>query len=177
MRRLARSLYFWVLTAVLAGVLVGWLWPATGQALQPLGEGFIRLIRMLVGPIVFCTIVLGIAHMRDLPRVGRIGLKALVYFEVLSTVALLVGMLVANLARPGEGFPVAPGQLDASLVARYASAARAQSVADFLLNVIPNTLPGALTGGEILQVLLVALLVGFGAAVAGERAQPFVALI
>jgi len=177
MRRLVRTLYFWVLTAVLAGVIVGWLWPEAGVRLQPLGDGFIRLIRMLVGPIVFCTIVLGIAHMRDLPRVGRIGVKALVYFEVLSTVALLVGLVVANLARPGDGFPVDPAHLDAGLVSRYASAAKTQSVADFLLNVIPQTLPGALTSGEILQVLLVALLTGFAAAVVGERAQPVIALI
>ncbi len=117
---------------------------------------------MLVGPIVFCTIVLGIAHMRDLPRVGRVGIKALAYFELLSTVALAVGMAVAALARPGAGFHVDPATLDAAAVAKYASAAHEQSVADFLLNVIPATLPGALTSGELLQVLLVALLTGFG---------------
>ena len=177
MRHLARSLYFWVLTAVVAGVLVGSFAPATGVALQPLGEGFIRLIRMLVGPIVFCTIVLGIAHMRDLPRVGRVGLKALVYFEVLSTLALLVGVLVANLAHPGAGFRVDPATLDGAAVAKYATAAHEQTLAGFLLNVIPTTLPGALTSGEILQVLLVALLTGFAAAVVGERAQPFVSFV
>ena len=141
MRQLTRSLYFWVLTAIALGVAVGTLAPATGVALQPLGEGFIKLIRMLVGPIVFCTIVLGIAHMRDLPRVGRVGLKALVYFEVLSTVALLVGVLVANVAKPGAGFAVAPGALDAAAVAKYATAAHEQSVAGFLMNVIPTTTP------------------------------------
>ena len=177
MRRLARSLYFWVLVAVVAGALVGTLAPATGVALKPLGDGFIRLIRMLVGPIVYCTIVLGIAHMRDLPRVGRVGAKALIYFEVLSTVALGVGMLVGNLARPGDGFHVDPSRLDAAAVAKYASAAHEQSVADFLLNVIPTTLPGALTSGELLQVLVAALLTGFGAALVGERAQFFVAFI
>ena len=174
MRQLARSLYFWVLAAIVAGVLVGSLWPATGVALQPLGEGFIRLIRMLVGPIVFCTIVLGIAHMRDLPRVGRVGLKALAYFEVLSTLALLVGVLIANLTRPGEGFAASAASLDAASVAKYTAAAHEQSVTGFLLNVIPATLPGALTSGEILQVLLVALLAGFAAALVGERARPFV---
>jgi len=176
-RRLARSLYFWVLAAVIAGALLGSLEPATGMALKPLGDGFIRLIRMLVGPIVFCTIVLGIAHMRDLPRVGRVGIKALAYFEVLSTVALALGMAVAALARPGAGFHVDPATLDAAAVAKYASAAHEQSVADFLLNVIPATLPGALTSGELLQVLLVAILTGFGAAVAGERAQFFVSFV
>jgi aerobic C4-dicarboxylate transport protein len=177
MPRLPRSLYFWVLVAVLAGVLVGSLAPATGVALKPLGDGFIKLIRMLVGPIVFCTIVLGIAHMRDLPRVGRIGIKALVYFEVLSSVALGLGLLVADVLRPGAGFHVDPQHLDATAVARYATAAHEQTLADFLLNVIPATLPGALTSGELLQVLLVALLTGFASAVVGERAQIFVTLV
>ena len=177
MRRLARSLYFWVLVAVAAGALLGTLAPDAGVALKPLGDGFIRLIRMLVGPIVFCTIVLGIAHMRDLPRIGRVGAKALLYFEVLSTVALAVGMLVGNLLRPGDGFHVDPARLDASAVAKYASAAHGQSVADFLMNVIPTTLPGALTSGELLQVLVAALLTGFGAAMVGERAQFFVAFV
>jgi aerobic C4-dicarboxylate transport protein len=176
-RRLARSLYFWVLLAVVAGALLGSLAPTTGVALKPLGDGFIRLIRMLVGPIVFCTIVLGIAHMRDLPRVGRVGVKALVYFELLSTVAFALGMAVAALARPGEGFHVDPARLDAAAVAKYASAAHEQSIVDFLQNVIPATLPGALTSGELLQVLLVALLTGFGAAVVGERAQFFVSFV
>ncbi len=177
MRGLARSLYFWVLVAVAAGALVGTLAPDAGVALKPLGDGFIRLIRMLVGPIVFCTIVLGIAHMRDLPRVGRVGIKALAYFEVLSTVALGVGMLVGNLVRPGDGFHVDPSRLDASAVAKYASAAHEQSISDFLLNIIPTTLPGALTSGELLQVLVAALLTGFGAAMVGERAQFFVSFI
>ncbi len=177
MPRIARSLYFWVLVAVIAGVLVGSFAPATGVALKPLGDGFIKLIRMLVGPIVFCTIVLGIAHMRDLPRVGRIGIKALCYFEVLSTVALGLGILVANVLRPGAGFHIDPQQLDAAAVAKYATAAHEQTLADFLLNVIPATLPGALTSGELLQVLLVALLTGFASAVVGERAQIFVTLI
>ncbi|MBS0394985.1 MAG: C4-dicarboxylate transporter DctA [Proteobacteria bacterium] len=177
MPRLARSLYAWVVLAVVAGALLGSLAPATGVALKPLGDGFIRLIRMLVGPIVFTTIVLGIAHMRDLPRVGRVGIKALAYFEVLSTVALAIGMAVAALLRPGAGFHVDPATLDAAAVAKYASSAHEQSVAEFLLNVIPTTLPGALTSGELLQVLLVALLTGVGAAVVGERAQFFVALV
>jgi aerobic C4-dicarboxylate transport protein len=176
-RRLARSLYFWVLVAVAAGTLVGSLAPATGVALQPLSTGFINLIRMLVGPIVFCTIVLGIAHMRDLPRVGRVGVKAVLYFEVLSTIALAVGMLVGNLAQPGTGFHADPSKLDAASVAQFVSAAHDQSITTFLLRIIPATLPGALTSGEILQVLLVALLTGFGAAMVGERAQFFVSFV
>ena len=177
MRRLTGSLYLWVLLAVLAGALLGSLAPATGVAMKPLGDGFIKLIRMLVGPIVFCTIVLGVAQMSDLPRVGRVGIKALVYFEGLTTLALVVGIGIANLLRPGAGFHIDPAQLDAGAFAGYAAAAHEQSLVEFLLNVIPTTLPGALTSGELLQVLLVALLVGFAAAVVGERAQPFVALI
>ena len=176
-RQLARSLYFWVLVAVAAGTALGSLAPATGVALQPLSSGFINLIRMLVGPIVFCTIVLGIAHMRDLPRVGRIGIKAVVYFEVLSTIALAVGMLVGNLARPGDGFHADPAKLDGTAIAGFVSAAHDQSITAFLLHVIPTTFPGALTSGDILQVLLVALLTGFGAAMVGERAQFFVAFV
>jgi aerobic C4-dicarboxylate transport protein len=177
MPRVARSLYFWVLVAVLAGVLVGSFAPATGVALKPLGDGFIKLIRMLVGPIVFCTIVQGIAQLRDLPRVGRIGIKALIYFEVLSTVALGLGLLVGNVLRPGGGFHVDPAHLDATAVASYAIAAQQQTLADYLLNIIPATLPGALTSGELLQVLLVALLTGLASAMVGERAQVFVALV
>lgn len=177
MRRLLRSLYFWVLLAILAGGLVGVVSPETGIALKPLGDGFIKLIRMVVGPVVFCTIVLGIAHMRDLPRVGRVGLKALAYFELLSTIALILGIVVANLLRPGDGFHADASHLDAAAVAKYASAASDQSLAGFLLNIIPATLPGALTSGELLQVLLVALLTGFGAAAVGARAEPFVAFV
>jgi aerobic C4-dicarboxylate transport protein len=174
MKRLARSLYFWVLCAVVAGTLVGSLAPATGVALQPLSTGFIGLIRMLVGPIVFCTIVLGIAHMRDLPRVGRVGIKAVLYFEVLSTFALAIGLLVGNLAHPGTGFHADAAHLDPAPVAEFVNAAHGQSVSSFLLHVIPSTFPGALTSGEILQVLLIALLTGFAAAQVGERAQFFV---
>ena len=177
MRRLARSLFFWVLVAVAAGTLVGSLAPTVGVALQPLSAGFINLIRMLVGPIVFCTIVLGIAHMRDLPRVGRVGIKAVVYFEVLSTIALAVGMLVGNLARPGDGFHADAAKLDGTAIADFVTAAHDQSVSAFLLHVIPTTFPGALTSGDMLQVLLVALLTGFGAAMVGERAQFFVGFI
>ena len=172
-----RSLYFWVLIAVVAGAVLGSLSPATGVALKPLGDGFIKLIRMLVGPIVFCTIVLGVAHVGDLKRVGRIGAKALVYFEIVTTLALAVGLVAGNVLRPGDGFHVNASQLDASAVARYTSAAHEQSTVEFLLNVIPTTLPGALTSGELLQVLLVALLLGFAAAVVGERARPFLALV
>lgn len=173
----ARSLYLWVLIAVVAGAALGCYAPSLGIAMKPLGDGFIKLIRMLVAPIVFTTVVLGIAQMKSLGQVGRVGLKALAYFEVLSTVALILGVIVANVLRPGEGFHADLSQLDASAASQYVSAAHEQSAVAFLLNVIPSTLPGALTSGELLQVLLVAVLTGFGAALTGESARPFVTLM
>jgi aerobic C4-dicarboxylate transport protein len=175
MRRV--PLYGWVLLAVFVGALVGLTDPTLGVALKPLGDDFIKLIRMVVAPVVFTTVVLGIAQMRELRHVGRIGLRALAYFEVLSTVALLLGVLVANVLQPGLGFHADVSHMDASAVAKYATAAREQSIADFLANIIPSTLPAALTSGELLQVLLVAVLIGFAAAVSGERARAFVALM
>ena len=173
----ARSLYLWVLIAVVAGAALGCYAPSLGIAMKPLGDGFIKLIRMLVAPIVFTTVVLGIAQMKSLGQVGRVGLKALAYFEVLSTVALILGVIVANVLRPGAGFHADLSQLDASAASQYVSAAHEQSAVAFLLNVIPSTLPGALTSGELLQVLLVAVLTGFGAALTGESARPFVTLM
>ena len=170
-------LYGWVLLAVLAGACVGWLNPPLGVALKPLGDDFIKLIRMVVAPLVFTTVVLGIGQMRELRHVGRIGLRALAYFEVLSTVALLLGVLVANALKPGAGFHADITHLDASAVAHYASAAREQGIAEFLANIIPTTLPAALTSGELLQVLLVAVIIGFATAVSGNRAHAFIALM
>jgi aerobic C4-dicarboxylate transport protein len=177
MRRISRTLYFWVLLAVVAGAIFGALSPSAAIGMKPLGDGFIKLIRMMVAPIVFCTIVTGIAQVRDLPRVGRVGLKALIYFELTSTVALGVGLLVANLARPGDGFHINPNALDATAVSQYASAAHNQSIVEFLLNIIPSTAVAALSSGEILQVLLLALLTGFGAALVGPKSEPVVTFI
>jgi aerobic C4-dicarboxylate transport protein len=170
-------LYGWVLLAVVLGATLGALQPNLGIQLKPLGDDFIKLIRMIVAPVVFTTVVVGIAQLNELRHVGRIGIKALAYFEVLSTIALLLGLVLANLLQPGSGFHADVSQLDASAVAHYASAAREQSVGDFLANLIPATLPAALTSGELLQVLLVSVLVGSGCAVAGARARPFVEVI
>ncbi len=177
MRHSSRTLYLWVLAAVAAGALLGVFAPDLGILMKPLGDGFIKLIRMVVGPIIFTTVVLGIAQMRDLGQVGRVGLKAVLYFEALSTVALLLGLLVANAVRPGDGFHADISQLDTKAASHFLSAAREQSVTDFLLNIIPSTLFGAFASGELLQVLLVAVLFGFGTAVCGDRAQPIVALV
>jgi len=162
MKRLTGHLYFWVLLAIVAGGLFGYLNPARAVALKPLGDGFIALVKMLIGPVIFCTVVLGIAGAGDIKKVGRVGAKALIYFEAVSTLALVIGLLVVNLLRPGAGFNVDPATLDAKAVAAYARSASEQTTADFLLHIIPRTFTDAFTGsGDLLQVLLVAILFGY----------------
>jgi len=162
MKRLTGHLYFWVLLAIVAGGLFGYLNPARAVALKPLGDGFIALVKMLIGPVIFCTVVLGIAGAGDIKKVGRVGAKALIYFEAVSTLALVIGLLVVNLLRPGAGFNVDPATLDAKAVAAYARSASEQTTADFVLHIIPRTFTDAFTGsGDLLQVLLVAILFGY----------------
>ena len=168
-RPLWTSLYLQVLIAVMLGVLVGWLWPSIGASLKPLGDGFIRLVKMIITPVIFLTVVTGIAGMRDLGAFGRIAAKALGYFIVVSTLALAVGLIVANLVQPGAGLNVDPASLDTSKVATYVSEAHETTVTGFLLNIIPDTMFSAFTSGEILQVLLVSILFGIGLAMLGER--------
>ena len=176
--RILRSLYVQVLVAVVAGALIGYLWPETGVVLKPLGDGFIRLIKMLIGPIVFCTVVLGISGMEDLKKVGRTGGLALVYFEVVSTIALVIGLVVVNVVRPGAGMHVDPATLDTSAVAQYASQAQqAGGFADHVLNVIPTTIIGAFASGDVLQVLLFSVLFGFALHAVGGRALALYAMI
>ena len=172
-------LYLQVLVAIAAGAAFGHFDPAHAVKLKPLGDGFIALVKMLIGPIVFCTVVQGIAGSGDMRRVGRVGARALVYFEVVSTVALAIGLGVMHWLKPGANFHVDPASLDSQAVARYAQAAAEQSTTDFLLHIVPRTLVDAFTAnGDLLQVLLLALL--FGAALlklgaAGERLQRFIA--
>ncbi len=172
-----RSLYFQVLVGIALGVLVGWLWPDAGKALKPLGDGFVRLVKMIITPVIFLTVVTGIAGMADLKAFGRVGLKAIVYFLAVSTLSLAIGLAVANLVHPGAGLNVDPRTLDAHSVATYVSQAREQSVTAFLLNIIPNTLISAFTEGEILQVLLVAILFGIALSLTGERGMPLLDLL
>ena len=139
LRRLTGHLYFWVLLAILAGGTLGYVRPEAGVALKPLGDGFIALVKMLIAPIIFCTVVLGIAGAGDMKKVGRVGGKALLYFEVVSTFALVIGLVVANVLRPGAGFDVDPATLDGKAVADYAKVAASQSTADFVLHIIPRT--------------------------------------
>src|ERR1700726_5336071 len=164
-----KILYLQVLIAILLGVVVGWLWPgvATNDWIKALGDGFIKLIKMVIAPIIFCTVVSGISHIQDAKKVGRIGIKALVYFEVVSTFALVIGLVVGNLVRPGAGFGGAMANADK--VATYAEQAKAQKSVDFFLHIIPDTGVGAFANGEILQVLLFSILFGFSLMALGER--------
>jgi aerobic C4-dicarboxylate transport protein len=161
-----------VLFAIGAAIALGYLRPATAMAMKPLGDAFIRLITMIITLIVFCTVVTGIAGMQDLKKVGRVGGKALIYFEVISTLALFIGLVVGNVLHPGSGFNINPAALDAKAVADYAGQAKAQSVSDFLIHIIPTTVVDAFAKGDILQVLLVSILFGFALSVAGPRSKP-----
>src|SRR5215203_5531543 len=163
-----RVLYVQVLIAIVLGALFGWLWPsvATNDWIKALGDGFIKLIKMVIAPIIFCTVVSGIAHIQDAKKVGRVGIKALVYFEVVSTFALVIGLLVGNLVKPGAGFT---GNPDPAAVAGYAKQAAEQKPVDFVLHIIPDSVVGAFAQGDILQVLLFAILFGFSLLILGER--------
>lgn len=173
MKRLTGQLYFWVLVAILAGGLLGYFDPKAGTSLKPLGDGFIALVKMLIGPVIFCTVVLGIAGAGDMKKVGRVGGKALIYFEVVSTLALGIGLIVMHVIRPGQGFNVDPQTLDTKAVANYATAASQQSTVDFLLHIIPKTFTDAFTGsGDLLQVLLLAILFGYAMMRMGNVGKP-----
>ena len=162
MKRLFGHLYFWVLLAILSGGIFGYVNPQNAVKLKPLGDGFIALVKMLISPVIFCTVVLGIAGAGDMKKVGRVGGKALIYFEVVSTFALIIGLLIVNVVKPGSGFNVDPRTLDANAVAEYAKRAATQSTADFIIHIIPTTFLDAFTGsGDLLQVLFVAILFGY----------------
>ncbi len=158
---LYRSLYVQVITAVIIGVLLGHFYPAVGEAMKPLGDGFIKLIKMIIAPIIFCTVVVGIAGMEDMKKVGKTGGLALLYFEVVSSIALVVGLVLVNVLQPGAGMNVDPATLDTKSIASYTGPGKMTGTVDFILNIIPNTLVDAFAKGEILQVLLIAVLFGF----------------
>ena len=155
-------LYFWVIIAILIGGTIGAVSPETGVALKPLGDGFISLIKMMIGPVIFCTVALGISGAGDMKKVGRVGAKTLLYFEVISTFALVLGLIIANVLKPGAGFNADPASLNEGAVAEYAKRAHDQSTVDFILHIIPKTFLDAFTGsGDLLQVLLIAVLFGY----------------
>jgi aerobic C4-dicarboxylate transport protein len=168
-RRIIRSLYFQVLVAITAGVLLGVFAPATAAAMKPFGDGFIKLIKMIIAPVIFCTVVLGIAGAEDLKKVGRTGGLALLYFEGVSTLSLILGLLVVNIVRPGAGMNVDARTLDLGAVSAYAGAGKMQTTKDFLLGIVPSTFFDAFARGEILQVLLIAVLFGIALQRLGAR--------
>ena len=169
-----RSLWGQVLIGVAIAIVLGYVKPHTGVAMKPLGDAFIRLITMIITLVIFCTVVTGIAGMQDMKKVGRVGGKALLYFEVVSTLALLIGMVVGNVVHTGAGFNANPATLNAKAVANYAGAAKAQSVTDFLMHIIPATVVDAFARGDILEVLLVSILFGFALSAIGDRGKPLV---
>ncbi len=171
-QRWYRSLYVQVLIAIAIGVLLGHYFPETATQFKPLGDGFIKLIKMMIAPIIFCTVVTGIAGMENMKAIGKTGALALLYFEIVSTIALIVGLVIVNVVQPGAGMNVDVSQLDAKAVATYAKAAEQQSITDFVLNVIPSTIFDAFAKGDILQVLLFSVLFGFALHGVGERARP-----
>jgi len=171
------QLWFHVLVAMALGIALGYVNPDAGKAMKPLGDGFIKLIRMIIAPIVFVTVVSGIYKMQGMKEVGRIGVRALVYFEVVSTLALAIGLLVALVFRPGAGVNVDPKQLDAAAMAPYVTTAAKQTTVEFLLNIIPSTLVGAFSEGQILQVMFISILLGLALLKAGERVAPLMKLL
>jgi aerobic C4-dicarboxylate transport protein len=170
-------LYFQVVTAIIIGVLLGYFYPQVAEQMKPFGDAFIKMIKMLIAPIIFCTVVHGIAGMDDLKRVGRVGIKALIYFELVTTLALIVGLLVVNILQPGAGMNVDPKAIDTKSIAIYTTKAGQQSTVEFLLNIIPGTVVGAFAEGEILQVLFFAILFAFALFLLGERGKPVLNLI
>jgi aerobic C4-dicarboxylate transport protein len=172
-----KVLYVQVLFAILCGILLGVFYPKLAVDMKPLGDGFIKLIKMIIAPVIFCTVVAGIAGMQDMKKVGRVGGKALLYFEVVSTFALAIGLIVANIVRPGDGFNADPATLDTKSIAEYTAKAKNQSTVDFVMNIIPNTFVDAFAKGEILQVLLIAILFGVSLSMLGQRGKPITKFI
>jgi aerobic C4-dicarboxylate transport protein len=166
-----QSLYFQVLLAILIGGALGYFAPHTGAAMKPFGDGFIKLIKMMIAPIIFCTVVLGIAGMENMKAVGKTGALAILYFEVLSTISLIIGLVIVNLVRPGAGMNVNPATLDTHAVAAYTGPGKLHGTTEFLLDVIPDTIFGALSRGDILQVLFFAILFGFALHMVGDRGR------
>jgi aerobic C4-dicarboxylate transport protein len=172
-----KVLYVQVLFAIACGILLGLFYPDSGVAMKPLGDGFIKLIKMIIAPVIFCTVVSGIAGMQDVKKIGRVGGKALLYFEVISTFALVIGLFVANIVKPGAGFNATAATLDAKSIEQYTTKAHPLTTTEFLMNIIPNTVVDAFAKGDILQVLLIAILFGFAISLLGERGKPLVKLI
>lgn len=176
-KKLYQHLYFQVLCAIVIGILLGHFYPSLGESMKPLGDGFIKLIKMLIAPIIFFTVVHGIASTGDLKKVGRVGIKALIYFEVMTTLALAVGYISMKLVEPGVGMNVDPSTLDATAIQGFTAKAKEQGIIEYLMHIIPSTVVGAFAEGDILQVLLLAILFAFALQFMGERGKPLLAII
>jgi aerobic C4-dicarboxylate transport protein len=176
-KNIFKSLYFQVLVAIAIGVTLGHFWPETGAAMKPLGDGFIKLIKMIIAPIIFCTIVVGIAGMEDMKKVGKTGGLAVLYFEIVSTVALIIGLIVVNVWAPGAGMNIDPTSLDTKSIDKYVGPGKMQTTTDFLLNIIPTSVVDAFAKGDMLQVLFFSLLFGYALHAFGERGKPIFDLI
>ncbi|HEY3308342.1 MAG TPA: dicarboxylate/amino acid:cation symporter [Desulfuromonadaceae bacterium] len=170
-KRFYQHLYVQVLTAIAGGILLGYYYPETGVAMKPLGDGFIKLIKMIITPVIFCTVVTGIAGMEDMKKVGRVGGKALLYFEVISSLALAIGLIVVNVIQPGAGFNADVTKLDTKSIVAYTTQAKSHTLVDFIMNIIPSSVVDAFAKGDILQVLLFALLFGFALSALGEKGK------
>ncbi len=172
MRKIYKGLYFQVIVAIILGIILGVYQPALAESLKPLGDGFIKLVKMMIAPIIFSTIVTGIAGMQDTKKVGRVGVKAIVYFEIVSTIALIIGLIVVNLFQPGSGMNIDPLTLDQAAVNKYVTPAQGHGVVDFFLNIIPENIIGSLANGNLLQVLFFSILFGFALSKIGDKATP-----
>lgn len=172
MTKIYKGLYFQVIVAIILGIILGIYQPAFAESLKPLGDGFIKLVKMMIAPIIFVTIVTGIAGMQDTKKVGRVGIKAILYFEVVSTLALIIGLIIVNLFQPGSGMHVDPLTLDQTAVAKFVKPAQSLGVVDFFMNIIPENIISALAEGNILQVLFFSVLFGFALSKVGDKAAP-----
>ncbi|SIT49353.1 C4-dicarboxylic acid, orotate and citrate transporter [Paraburkholderia piptadeniae] len=172
-----QHLYVQVLIAVCIGIALGHFYPAAATAMKPLGDNFLKLIKLMVAPLVFCTVVHGIASMRDIKAVGRVGVKSLIYFEAMTTLALVIGLIFVNLLKPGSGMHIDPHSIDASAIATYTKAAHDQTVVGYLSHIIPTTVFGAFAEGDILQVLFISIIFAFALQMLGERGKPLLAVI
>ena len=172
-----KSLYAQVIIAIVAGIFIGSIFPAFAIQLKPLGDGFIKLVKMMIGPIIFCTIVNGIAGMENTKKVGRVGIKALIYFEIVSTIAMLIGLLVINILKPGVGMNIDPASLDMKSVEGYLTQSKSVGVQEFILNIIPENIINAMSNGNILQILFFSILLGFALSKIGVKGRPLLTVI
>jgi aerobic C4-dicarboxylate transport protein len=172
LKKIYKGLYFQVIVAIVLGIVLGVLYPSFAETLKPLGDGFIKLVKMMIAPIIFCTIVTGVAGMQDTKKVGRVGIKALIYFEVISTLALIIGLCIVNLFQPGSGMNIDPLTLDHAAVEKYVTHPQSHGTVDFILNIIPENVVSAFSEGNLLQVLLFSVLFGFALSKIGDKASP-----